>query len=51
MTAEVEVVVVAAAEEIVMLSKVVAEEIAMPSSRTERRAPVHLQKRRNQRLI
>jgi hypothetical protein len=40
----------AAVEEIVMHFKVVAEEIAM-RSRTERRVPVHLRKRRNQRLI
>jgi hypothetical protein len=49
MIAEVEAVVVAV-EEIGTHSKVVAEEIAM-RSRTERRVPVHLRKRRNQHLI
>jgi hypothetical protein len=50
MIAEVEVVVVVAvAEEIVMHSRVAVGEIVM-RSRTERRAPVHLRKRRNRRL-
>lgn len=50
MTEEVEVVVVAG-EEIVMDLEVAAEEIAMRSSRTERRVPVHRPKRRSRPLI
>ena len=54
MTVEVEVAVVAvvvvAVEEIVMHLEAVAEEIARPFSKTERRVPVHLRKRRSRLL-